>query len=436
MTGSMFLPVVQSMIYQKVCMLLSNETGIYDCVSALSEASKNQRIQTEANKIVLVASICICTAGILTSRLIGAISDKRSRKMSMLIPFTGLLLADGSLLLQAIFFDSTPYFFPLSELIFGCFGGYMAIISTSFAYITSIPGVTSKERSKSIARLEGALGVGGIMGFLISSQLRAITYVNTFLFFIFVHVFCFCYIAQMRSYDSAANRKDSADFKAVSSLITSRGRHCDFRLLICYVAFGASFLALFGSSHILFFYLKQRFYWDAEYYGYLRALTQFSSTVMALFVYPLCKSYGVRDASLVLIGLVARGIGRVWLAAAWNGPSVFGAVPFEMFARFPATGLRSLISNNVPAEERGSAFAVVAILEGGCKLVAAVVFHLLFPWSISFMPQLSFLLMAALIAPPTLLLWYYQEELEHKNESTDEEGTLNRSSADDENTAS
>lgn len=29
------------------------------------------------------------------------------------------------------------------------------------------------------------------------------------------------------------------------------------------------------------------------------------------------------------------------------------AVPFEMFARFPATGLRSLISNNVPAEERG-----------------------------------------------------------------------------------
>ncbi|KIH50034.1 hypothetical protein ANCDUO_19890 [Ancylostoma duodenale] len=162
--------------------------------------------------------------------------------MSMLIPFTGLLLADGSLLLQAIFFEyvstpSTPYFFPLSELIFGCFGGYMAIISTSFAYITSIPGVTSKERSKSIARLEGALGVG-------------------------------------------------------------------------------------GSSHILFFYLKQRFYWDAEYYGYLRALTQFSSTVMALFVYPLCKSYGVRDASLVLIGLVARGIGRVWLAVAWNGPSV------------------------------------------------------------------------------------------------------------------
>ncbi|EPB71960.1 hypothetical protein ANCCEY_08944 [Ancylostoma ceylanicum] len=270
MTGSMFLPVVQSMIYQKVCMLLSNETGIYDCVNAVSEASKNQRIQTEANRIVLIASICLCTAGILTSRLIGRISDKKSRKMSMLIPFIGLLLADGSLLLQAMFFESTPYFFPLSELIFGCFGGYMAIISTSFAYITSIPGVTSKERSKSIARLEGALGAG--------------------------------------------------------------------------------------------------------------------------------------------------------------------VIPFEMFARFPATGLRSLISNNVPAEERGSAFAVVAILEGGCKLVAALVFHLLFPWSISFMPQLSFVLMAALIAPPTLLLWYYQEELEHKDGSSNEEGALNNSPADDENT--
>ncbi|KAK6754234.1 hypothetical protein RB195_013309 [Necator americanus] len=432
MTGSMFLPVVQSMVYQKVCMLLSNETGIYDCVNAVSAASKNQRIQTEANRIVLTASICICTTGVLTSRFIGSISDKKSRKISMLIPYVGLLIADVSLLLQALFFNSSPYLFPLSELIFGCFGGYMGIISTSFAYLTSIPGVTMKERSKSIARLEGALGVGGILGFLISSQLRTITYVNTYLFFIFVHVFCFCYIAQMKNHDVRTNRKSSADFKLFPSLLLSRVKLCEFRLLLCYIAFGASYFALIGSSHILFFYLKQRFYWDAEFYGYLRALTQFSSTVMALFVYPLCKSYAVRDGTLVLVGLAARSLGRAWLAVAWNGASVFGVIPFEMFARFPATGLRSLISNNVPPEERGSAFAIVAILEGGCKLVAAVFFHLLFPWSISFMPQLSFVVMAALIVPPTILFWCYKNELEQNEDAVNEEETLNKSPSNEE----
>ncbi|VDM70271.1 unnamed protein product, partial [Strongylus vulgaris] len=271
----------------------------------------------------------------------------------------------------------------------------MAILSTSFAYVTSIPDATNNERSKSIARLEGALGAGGILGFLISSQLRRISYVNTFLLFIVVHMFCFLYIAQMKSYEISDNRKGTADHKWFSALVVSRRRNCDFRLLVCYIAFGASYFALVdrtisGSSHILFFYLKQRFYWDAEFYGYLRALTQLTSTIMALFIYPLCKSYGIRDATLVLIGLTARGLGRAWMALAWNGASVFGAVPFEMFARFPATGLRSLISNNVLAEERGSAFAVVAILEGICKLAAAIIFHLLFPWSISFMPQLSF----------------------------------------------
>ncbi|CAJ0591140.1 unnamed protein product [Cylicocyclus nassatus] len=432
-TGSMIMPVVQSMIYEKVCLLLSNETGIYDCVSAVSAASKNQRIQTESNRIVLIASICICLAGVLTSRLIGHVSDKKSRKLSMLIPFVGLLLADITLLLQAVYFKSTPYLFPLSELVFGCFGGYMAILSTSFAYITTKPGITHNERSKSIARLEGALGVGGIVGFLLSSQLRRISYINTFLFFIIVHLICFFYIAQMKSYDSTSTRKDTADLKVCSDLLVSRGKSCDFRLLVCYIAFGASYFALVGSSHILFFYLKQRFYWDAEYYGYLRALTQFTSTAMALFIYPLCKSHGVRDATLVLIGLIARGLGRAWLAIAWNGLSVFAAVPFEMFARFPATGLRSLISSNVQAEERGSAFAVVAILEGVCKLAAAIIFHLLFPWSISFMPQLSFVLMAVLILPPTLLFCYYKEELEKKDDVTEEQKTLNTSTSTEEN---
>ncbi|KHJ74944.1 hypothetical protein OESDEN_25440 [Oesophagostomum dentatum] len=218
-------------------------------------------------------------------------------------------------------------------------------------------------------------------------------------------MFCFCYIAQMRSYDVTSNKKDSANIKLLPALFTSHGKSYGFHLVVCYIAFGASYFALVGSSHILFFYLKQRFYWDAEFFGYLRALTQLSSTIMALFVYPLCKSYAIRDGTLVLIGLTARGIGRAWMAIAWNGASVFGVIPFEMFARFPATGLRSLISNNVLAEERGSAFALVAILEGTCKLAAAVIFHLLFPWSISFMPQLSFVLMAALIVPPTLLFW-------------------------------
>uniref|UniRef100_A0A0K0DEP7 MFS domain-containing protein n=1 Tax=Angiostrongylus cantonensis TaxID=6313 RepID=A0A0K0DEP7_ANGCA len=337
-----------------------------------------------------------------TSAFIGSVGDKRSRKLSMLMPFIGIILADITLLLQAIFFESSPYWFPFSEFVFGSFGGYMGVLSTSFAYITSIPRVKDSEKSKNVARLEGTLGVGSIVGFLISSQLDIINYVNVFVMFIVVHTICFCYIAQMN--EPMNSHKDRGDLQVIPSVIMC-GRNANFQIILCFIAFGVSYLVFLGSSQILFFYLKQRFYWDAEMYSYLRALTQTCSSIMALFVYPLCKSYGVRDVVLVVIGLVARGLGRVWYAVVWNNVSVFGVVLFEMFARFPASGLRSLISKNSKPDEQGASFATVAVLEGGCKLLSAVVFHTLFPWSISFMPQLSFILMAVLITLPTVLIW-------------------------------
>ncbi|KAJ1374171.1 hypothetical protein KIN20_036796 [Parelaphostrongylus tenuis] len=406
MTGAMFQPVVHSMIYRKVCIWLSNETGIHDCFNPLSESAKNQRIQTEANRVVLFGSICICIAGMLTSSFIGRVGDKRSRKLSMLMPFVGLILSDIMLLLQAIFFESSPYWFPFSELVFGCFGGYMTILSTSFAYITSIPGVEANDKSKNVSRLEGTLGLGSVLGFLISSQLDLINYVNMFLMFTIVHICCFCYIAQMKEHMNF--HQERRDVKLIPSLIIC-GRNANFQIIICYIVFGASYLAFLGSSHILFFYLKQRFYWDAEMFSYLRAITQTCSTIMALFVYPLCKSFGIRDVVLVTTGLIARGLARMWYAMVWNSISVFGVVLFEMFARFPASGLRSLISKNANANEQGEAFAMVAVLQGGCKVISAVVFNTMFPWSISFMPQLSFILMAVLIIPPTILIWYYRD---------------------------
>lgn len=408
-TSAMFQPVTKSMIYRKVCISLSNETGITDCLNAVSAAAKNQQIQTEANRVVLFGSLCICIAGMVTSFFIGSLGDNRSRKFSMLVPFVGIILSDITLFLQAIFFQSSPYWYTFSELVFGCFGGYMAILSTSFAYITSIPGVEDSERSKNVSRLEGTLGVGSIVGFLISSQLDIISYSNVFLIFTAVHIICFCYIAQMKEHVNSQENRNG--LKLITSIIES-GRKLTVPLFLCYFAFGASYLAFIGSSHILFFYLKQRFYWDAELYSYLRALTQTCSTLMALFIYPMCKSCGIRDVILVLVGLTARGLGRVWFALVWNNSSVFGVVLFEMFARFPAIGLRSLISKNAKENEQGAAFAIVAVIEGGCQLLASVVFHSLFPWSISFMPQLSFILMAVLIAPPTVLIWYYRNHVE------------------------
>ncbi len=90
--------------------------------------------------------------------------------------------------------------------------------------------------------------------------------------------------------------------------------------------------------HLLFFYLKHRFNWDAADYGYLKGPTQGAGTFMvssnkhvqstdiiiqALFAYPLFKRAQVTDTTLALIGVCSRMLGRFYLAIVWNSASVF-----------------------------------------------------------------------------------------------------------------
>ncbi|KAF1755420.1 hypothetical protein GCK72_021989 [Caenorhabditis remanei] len=429
-TTSVFFPVFQSLIFYKACISLSNSTDPEVACISREAAAKDEAVHSLANIILLTSSTGLCLTAFVTSRWIGQLSDMKSRKLAFLIPFTGLFISDFTIIIQVIWPRLSPYYFIVSEVIYGIFGGYMSITSGAFAIVSTMH-TDSKERAKAIARLEGTISFGSMVGFLISSRLEVTGYLGMASFFIIAHLIAFVSALLMKDVvyhepepeptllDGESKRKQFSLCNGASQLFENKSPTTKCNLRILYFSFAISYFAFIGSTRILFFYLKHKFYWGAEKYGYLKAINQAMTTVMAMLAFPALKNAGVTDVRLAIFGLATRSIGRAWYAIAWDDYAVFGVVCFEMFSKFPATALRSLISSNVGEHERGTAFSLVAGIEAVCNLTSSWVFHITFPLSLKFFPELSFVIMPVIIIPAIVLMISNLRSLESTETSTE-----------------
>ncbi|CAI5452140.1 unnamed protein product [Caenorhabditis angaria] len=366
-TSSLFFPVFQSLVFFKSCISIANSTDPNYCYDREASA-KNEAIHTLSNMVLLVSSSGLCITAFFTSRYVGRLSDIKSRKLALLIPFFGLILADLSIIVQVVIPEIPPYFFILSEIIFGLFGGYMSITSCAFAIISSYHK-DPRERAKVIARMEGNVAFGSMVGFLISSQLDRTDYLGMCGLILIAHIGAFISAMFVKdepkiSETNAIQTSNKPSIFTSTSIFTGKSYDTKKSLCILYFSFALSYFAFI-------------------------------------------------DTTLAIFGLVTRSIGRAWYAFAWNDIGIYSVVFFEMFSKFPATSLRSLISTNVAENERGAAFALVAVIEAFCNLTSSVIFHGLFPLTISFCPELSFYVMPLIIVPAIILMGLNRKMLEH-----------------------
>ncbi|GMT12118.1 hypothetical protein PFISCL1PPCAC_3415, partial [Pristionchus fissidentatus] len=438
-TSAMFMPIFKSIIYRKACLDLSDVTGITDCDSDNSTViSSNQSIQAAANAISLWSSAAMCIGAILSSMVLGRIGDKRSHRIALLVPLTGLIASDLLLLLQWTQFQSSTLLLVLAEAVFGVCGGYVCILSSSFAYVSVKFENDEEQRSVSIARLEGSIGLGSVVGLLICSQLKVISYLYLFLFCLAVHVICLILVllmADLRTTDSG--RRQRASLWKESFEFLSKSGSFKRPLLILLAAFFACFFAFIGSSNVLLYYLMHRFTMRLSTYSIYRAAEKALSTATALFLFPFLRRHlGVGNVALAAVGMSTRAAAKAWTAIAWSETALFATLLPEAFSRFAASALRSLMAAQVRPSEQGRLFSFVALLEAVCNLLAVVFFHSLFPWSLPIMSELSFVVMAALIVPAIALLWWHRDVIESSKPEISEDQTKMTSSEEPEVTGS
>uniref|UniRef100_A0A0N5CRC6 Proton-coupled folate transporter n=1 Tax=Thelazia callipaeda TaxID=103827 RepID=A0A0N5CRC6_THECL len=340
----------------------NDQIGI-NCSDHLTSSS-NPELQKIANWILLLRyslltylnysiyliffSISHCSFGVIASALIGRIGDVKSRKLALIIPFTGLILEGRIVIIQRFHdfltnhFQLSVYWLIASEGIFAIFGGYMSIFSSFFAYATeSVNNYPAKCRSQVIAILEGIIGLGGTVGYLCSFILKLLGFTGIFTIFLVIYLICLLFLVFIIPSVNYHNRNTEQEFRKD--------------------IFG---FELFVSDFIF--------------------VNKYSN-FQVLLVYPFLRKHNVSDRALSLLGLISRALGRLWLAITWSTPATF-------------MRKQNIIS--------GSMFALFAITEAICNLLASVTFHTLYPLTLHFLPQLSFYILAASMLIPILILWY------------------------------
>uniref|UniRef100_A0AC35FI16 Uncharacterized protein n=1 Tax=Panagrolaimus sp. PS1159 TaxID=55785 RepID=A0AC35FI16_9BILA len=260
--------------------------------------------------------------------------------------------------------------------------------------------------------LEGAIGIGSVIGFFCTSFIKSTSYLNAYFLMTGIHILCIIFVLSLNDIKPTKEileEKKKGFLNRLGNKLTSwrslfKIKETRKKLFILIFSFGLSFFSFIGTIHILFYYLKQRFHWDLKLYAYLKAPDQMLSTLAILFLFPFFKSKGISDPALALLGLLSRCFGRLWLALSWNTESVYFLIILDSLSRFSPTAIRSMFSKTVAENEQGRIFSLISVVELSCTLLASIVFHTLFPYSISFFPQLSFVLMGSILIPPILLI--------------------------------
>lgn len=74
----------------------------------------------------------------LNKNIIYLVSDIWNAKLAMLIPFTGLIISNVNNIIQCYFMEFNIHWLLISDLIYGCVGGFPAIIGINNYFFKEI----------------------------------------------------------------------------------------------------------------------------------------------------------------------------------------------------------------------------------------------------------------------------------------------------------
>ncbi len=197
-SSSLHFTVFQSLIYEKFCIQngIANpplNTSALEYCSNSSLVDADVQLQSDANRLFLESSVTITLPSLLVCLVIGVLSDSWSRRLSIVIPFVGLLGSDVNYILQSANLHWNPYWLLLSDLTFAICGGYSGLFTALFSYAAA--NCETSRRSLKMSLMEASLGLGGTIGFVLSGQtLKQVGYATVYGIITALHCVALVYI--------------------------------------------------------------------------------------------------------------------------------------------------------------------------------------------------------------------------------------------------
>ncbi|KAJ8275587.1 hypothetical protein COCON_G00073390 [Conger conger] len=418
-------PLVQQYVYRRLWEELTNTTyPDHDltsrCGNYSNHSSPHEDVQRAASLFSLYSELFSMVPSLVVTLLLVASSDRRGRKITIVLPLLGSLVYALSFLAIS-FFRLNLYLLVAANFVSSLFGGVGTLLGGCFAYVADLcPDGT--RRTMRMAGVDMVIGLlSGVASLSTGYFLRAAGFNWPFVTAVLFHLANLAYVALVLEETVRApadppgppppdgappappRRAVLSLAHGVFALFAAGGRRRSALLVLLLLTFSSySFANMGGLSAVTLYELNEPLCWDEILIGYGSAL----STVVFLtsFAGVALLSRCLPDAAIVLVGLLSVMSGLVMIAFAKTTLMMFLVRIPMLLAIMPAPVLRSMMSKVVSKSEQGALFACVAFLESLSSNVAFAVFSSLYAATVAWAPGFTFLLGAGLCLLPIGLL--------------------------------
>lgn len=387
-------------------------------------------VQKEASHYVMYYRILVNVPAIFLGLFCGAWSDQFGRKIPMMIPSLGSVLAVLLYMISLVSFPNVLGLVLAGAALQGIMGKSSIITMAVNSFVSD---TTQKfDRTRKLGKLQAMNFFGLFVGSLMSGAfLEASSIQTTFCVVIVVHSICII-VAILCVQESVKHPDDSpiednkpretneclALFKPSnirdSLMVLVRNRKSNLRPILI-VLFTMGILNQTCKSGELdvtvLFVDRSPLRWPKSWYGYLLAVDYcVMGFCLFMFLPILTNLFKLSDISIIIIAILGRIVRLVWASFATKTWMMFVSVIIGALGGLIVSGVRSLLSKSVDEHEQGKIFALLASGETASKLLGTVIFTNIYAETLHLFPGLAYLIEALFyVVMFFMMVWVYKE---------------------------
>ncbi|XP_030751845.1 proton-coupled folate transporter [Sitophilus oryzae] len=401
--------IEQSLFVYKACRVDHgyNETVCRN-ISQPEYSDINKKVQITVSNFILWNNVAGHAGQIILAFFMGAWSDKRGRKLPLIIGLIGKLYYSVMIVVNSLKPDwPVMYIVYTATLPMTITGADVAIFAAAFTYLVD---VSSKEnRTIRVTLLEvcylATMPTGIALGSFIYSKVNQ-SYTIMFIINASLLGAAILYSFVRLEWQTAANQKPLMEVKNILTdffdynhvvdtvkTLSKRRENKKRRILLMLILMMALYTFQRDERTVTFLYCQRAFNWDVSQYSTFRTFQSALQDLGLLFGVPiLSKCLGFRDSIIVMVGAFAHSCARVFYAAAIDTWIFYIGGVFAAFGPIVAPVIRSMVSKIIHISEKGKAFSVLGVADNAIPIISGVLYSKLYSLTITSHPAAIFYL--------------------------------------------
>lgn len=405
--------VEQSFFVYKACRVNHgfNDT-ICKNITAEEHEDLNKQVQVTVSLFHQWNDIAGHLIPFVLAMFMGSWSDRRGRKLPLLIGLTGKFIYSGMVVVNTYMTDwPVEYIIYTATLPMAFTGADVAIFAAVFAYISDVSSKESRTLRVSIVEVcyLATMPTGIALGRYLFSNVTNESYSILFIINVSLLFLSIVYtllrlewrtIERQRPISEANNLLfDYFDYNhAVETFHTLfkwrpfKGR----RYLLLFIISMALYTFQRDEKTMSYLYFQLALKWVFNQVSNFRTYQSALQDVTLLVAIPfLSKFLGWKDTVIIMIGAVCHSIARLFFALGDTSMLIYVGGIFAGVGPIVAPVIRSMVSKIVSPAERGKAFSVLAVADNAVPLFSGACYSQLYNATIHYLPSSIFYLTMA-----------------------------------------